>query len=95
MAPQHKELYLRLDDAEQVRSYAQFVVSKQYALDDALSKARAKSRYWQRKAKEGTKRAMGVEKEWDEAKEDAQIAWLAAVATGDVKTLAEDNLARV
>ena len=36
----------------------------------------------------------GVEKEMDRAKEEAQVARLAAVAAGDAKAWAEDNLAR-
>ena len=40
-------------------------------LDDALGKARAKSRYWEKKAKEGTNKATGEEKEMDEAKEES------------------------
>ena len=71
MALQYMELYLRLDDAEQLRRYAQSTVSKHNALDDALGKAKAKSRYWEQKAKEGTERAMGEENERDEAKEEA------------------------
>ena len=37
----------------------------------------------------------GTEKERDEAKEEARIARLAAVATGDAKMRVEDELARV
>ena len=52
-------------------------------LDDSLSKVRAKSRYWERKAKEGTEIATGAEKEMDEVKEESQIARLANVTAGD------------
>ena len=45
MAHQHRELHLRLDDTEQLRRYAGSAVSKHNSLDDALSKARAKSRH--------------------------------------------------
>ena len=41
--------------------------------------------YWEWKANEGIKKATGAEKERDEAKEEAQIAWLAVVTIGDVK----------
>ena len=47
MVCQHRELYLRLDDVEQLRLYAQSAISKHNSLDDALGKARAKSRYWE------------------------------------------------
>ena len=80
-----------MDDAEQLRHYAQSTVSKHNSLDDALGKARAKSRYWERKAKEGTEGAVGAEKERGEAKEEAQIARL----TTDEKARVEDDLARV
>ena len=54
MAHQHRELYLLLDDVEQLRRYAHSGISKHNALDDAVGKARAKSRHWEQKAKEGT-----------------------------------------
>ena len=38
---------------------------------------------------------MGAKKERDEAKEEAQIAWLATVVAGDIKARIEDDLARV
>ena len=38
---------------------------------------------------------MSAEKERDEAKEEVQVARLAAIAAGDVKALAKDKLARV
>ena len=71
MAHQHRELHLRLDDTEQLRRYARSAVSKHNSLDDALGKARVMSRYWDRKAKEGTDRATGAEKKRDEAKEES------------------------
>ena len=57
--------------------------------------AQAKSRYWERKAKEGTDRAIGMEKDMDEAKEESHIARLATVTAGDARAWAEDDLARV
>ena len=95
IARQHRKLYLRLDDVEQLRHYAQSAVSKNNSLDDTLSKARAKSRHWEHKAKEGTKRATGTKKERDEAKKEAKIAQLAAVIAGDISAWVEDDLARV
>ena len=66
----HRKLHLWLDDAKQLRHYAQSAVSKHNALEDTLGKARAKSRYWERKGKEGNERATGAENERDEAKEE-------------------------
>ena len=86
MARQHREPHLGPDNAEQLRRYAGSAVSKHNSLDDALEKAKAKSRYWERKAKEGTDRATGAEKERDEAKEESQIARLAAIIEGDART---------
>ena len=95
MACQHRELHLWLDDAEKLQRYAGFAVSKHNSLDDALEKARAKSRYWERKAKEDTERATRAEKERDKAKEEAQVARLAAVVAGDAKARVEGDLAKV
>ena len=75
MACQHRELHLRLDVVEKLRRYAQSPASKQYALEDALNKAKSRSKDWEQKAKD-TERIASVEKERDEAKEEAQIVWL-------------------
>ena len=64
-------------------------------LTDTLDKAKARSKHWERKAKATIERITGVEKERDEAKEEAKHARLAAVAAGDVKARAEYNLVRV
>ena len=95
MARQHREFHLRLDDAVKLRRCAHFATSNHKALDDALGKARARSKYWEWKAKEGIKRATRAEKKKDEAKEEAQVAWLAAFAEGDAKARVEVDLARV
>ena len=95
MAHRYKELHLPLDDAEKLRRYAQFVASKQHALKDALDKAKARFKHLERKVKECTERIASAEKEKDEAKEEAQITRLAAVAAGDAKAQANDELARV
>ena len=93
MARQHRELYFRLDNAEQLRRYAQS--SKYNALDDALGNVRAKSKHWERKTKKSIERAVGVEKERDEAKEEAQHARMVAVVVGDAKARVKNDLARV
>ena len=95
MACQHRELYHRLKDAEKLRLYARSFASKHHALEDSLGKAKAKSKHWERKAKVVIERAIATEKERDEAKEEAQVAWLVAVATSDVKAQAKDEMARV
>ena len=71
MAHQHMELHLRLEHAEKLWLYAQSAISKHYALDDALVKAKARSEHWEREAKVGAKKIVGVEKERDETKEEA------------------------
>ena len=70
MARQHGELHHRLEDAKKLRLYARSAASKHDTLEDGLGKAKAKS-YWERKAKEGIKRATAVENERDEDKEEA------------------------
>ena len=84
-----------MEDAEKLRLYAQSAVSKHHALEDSLGKAKSRAKHWERKAKEGTERIMGAEKDMDESKEEAHIAQLAAVATGDAKAMVEDDLSRV
>ena len=71
MACQHRELYLRLDDVEKLQRYAQSATSKHQALEDGLGKAKARSKHWEREAKEGIERIAGEKKERDEAKVEA------------------------
>ena len=70
-------------------------VSKHHAFDDALVKAKARSKHWEREAKAGVEKVASVGKERNEAKEEAQQAQIAIVAAGDVKAWAEVELARV
>ena len=95
MTRQHRELQVRLEDAEKLWLYAGFATSKHWALEESLSKAKSWSRHWERKAKESTERTAGVEKERDEANEEAQVAQLAAFVVGDEKAKGEGDLARV
>ena len=95
IAHQHKELHHRLGDAEKLRLYAQLVVSKHQALDDALVKAKARFKHWEHEAKAGAGKDVSVEKEKDEVKEEVQLARLAALAVGDIKALVKDKLSRV
>ena len=73
----------------------QSVIAKHQALDASLAKAKSKSKHWERDAKAGTEKTIRDENERDEAKEEAQVARLAAVTTGDAKARVEDDLARV
>ena len=60
-----------------------------------MAKAKSRSKHYEREAKAGVEKIAGVEKERDEAKEQAQVARLDAVIVGDSKARAEDGLARV
>ena len=95
MTCQQRELHHRQEDAEKLRLYAQSAAFMHKALEDGLVKARSKAKYWERKAKECIERATGAKNERDEAKEEAQVAHLAAVAVGDVKARVESDLAKV
>ena len=57
-------------------------------------KAKARSKPWEWKAKEGIERITSADKERDEAKEEDQITQLTTVKASD-KAWAEDELARV
>ena len=95
MACQHREFHAQLDDAEKLRLYPQSVITKHQALDASLTKAKSRSKHWELKVKANAKKIVGAEKESDEAKKEAQVARLAAIAAGDAKARAEDDLARV
>ena len=69
--------------------------SKHRALEESLDKAKFRSKHWEWKANEGTERITSAAKERDRAKEEAQVAKLAAVTAGDIKAWAENDLARV
>ena len=64
-------------------------------MDAFLAKAKFRSKHWKREVKAGAEKVARAERERDEAKEEAQVAWLAAIATGDSKARAEDDLTRV
>ena len=85
MGRQHRELRRRLEGAERLRLYAKVAAFEPRTLEESLGKAQSRSRHWERKAKEGSKKTMGAEKERDEAKEEAQVARLATVAEGDAR----------
>ena len=75
--------------------YAGSATSKHRALKESLTKVKSWSKHWERKAKEGMKKIVSTEKERDEAKEEAQVARLAAVLAGDAKVKANGDLSRV
>ena len=95
MARQYWELHPRMEDVEKLGLYAQSTVSKHHPLDVTLVKAKNRSKNWEWKAKVGAEKIASAEKKRDEAKEEAQIARLAAVVAGDAKAWAKDDLARV
>ena len=63
-------------------------------LDASLAKAESKSKHLKREAKVGAKNVERVEKERDEAKQEAKVARLKAVVAGDAKARTEDDLIR-
>ena len=79
-----------MDDAEKLQIYARLATSKHRALKESLDKDKSWSKHWERKAREGTEKMKGVEEERDRAKEEAQVARLAIVATGDAKAWVEE-----
>ena len=95
MVHQYREFQSRLDDADRLQLYAQSVVSKHQALDASLAKAKSKEQYWKQEAKACAEKIEQVEKERDEAKQEAKVARLAAIAAGKAKARAEDDLVRI
>ena len=94
MARQHREFQFQLDDAEKLQLYAQSAVSKHQALDASLAKAESKSKHWKREAKAGAEKIKQEEKERNEVKQEAKVARLAAIAAGEAKARAKDDLTR-
>ena len=88
MACQHKEFQSRLDDAKNLRLYAQFAVSKHQALNASLAKAKSKSKHWKQEAQTGGERIARMEKKRDDAKHEAKVAHLAASAASDARARA-------
>ena len=64
------------------------------ALDASLAKAKSKLKHWEREAKASKENIERVEKERDEAKQEAKVDRLRAIAAGDAKARAEDDLTR-
>ena len=89
MAFQHREFQSRLDDVEKLWLYAHLVISKHQALDASLAKAKCKSKHWEGEAKASGERIARIEKERDEAKQEAKVARMATSAIGDARARAE------
>ena len=60
-----------------------------------MAKAKYKSKHWVREAKASAENIEQAEKEKDEAKKEAKVARLMAVAIGDARARAENDLTRV
>ena len=95
MVCQHREFQSQVDDVERLRLYAQSTVSKHQALDTSLAKIESNTKYWKQEAQAGAKKIEWVEKKRDKAKREAKMARLAAMAAGEAKARAEDDLARM
>ena len=95
MTHQHREFQSWLDDSEKLRPYAQSAIYKHQALDASLAKAKSKLKHWELEAKVGSEKITRMEKERDEAKQEAKVARLAASATGDARARVKKYLARV
>ena len=93
MVRQYREFQSWLDDAERLWLYAQSAVSKHQALYASLAKAESKLKHWKQEAKASAEKIKRVEKERDEAKQEAKVARLATIAAGEAKARAEDDLA--
>ena len=55
---------------------------------------KSKLKHWKREAKFSVERIEQAEKDRDEAKKEAKVAHLLAIATGEAKARAEDDLTR-
>ena len=64
-------------------------------MDAFLAKAKSKSKHWELEAKVGAEKVERAEKERDEAKEEAKVAFLTVVAVGDTKARVEEDLNKV
>ena len=95
MAHHYREFKSRLDNAEKPQLYAYSAVSKHQALDASLAKAKSKSKHWEWEAKVSGERIARVEKERDEAKQEAKVVCVTAGAVGDARARVEEDLARV
>ena len=84
-----------MDDAENLRLYAQSIISKHEALDASLAKAKFRSKHWELEAKAGREKIAQMGKEGDEGKQEAKVARLATSAASDAGERVEEDFARV
>ena len=61
-------------------------------MNASLAKAEYSLKHWEREAKDGAEKTIPAEKERDEAKREAMVAQLVAIAAGDAKARVEDDL---
>ena len=59
-----------------------------------MAKAESNLKHWKREVKAGVEKIEWVEKERDEAKQEAKVVRLTAVVAGDAKARANDDLTR-
>ena len=64
-------------------------------MNASLAKAESKAKHWKQEAKVGAEKIEQVEKERDEARQEAKVARLAAIVAGEAKAMAEDDLVRM
>ena len=60
-----------------------------------MAKVKSRSKHWKLEAKVGRENISQLEKEKNEAKQEAKVASLAASAVGDARARAKEDLARV
>ena len=89
-----KEYFIPFPDYMDKKFYQRVAEDGMYIRNQDFNET-ARSKHWERKAKEGIESIIGMEKKRDEAKKEAQITGLATIVVGDAKTWAEDDLARV
>ena len=63
-------------------------------MDAYLANEKSKLKHWELEAKDGAEKIERMEKERDEAKQEAKVARLTVVAAGDAKARTEDDLIR-
>ena len=60
-----------------------------------MTKEKSKSKCWKQEVKADEEKIEQAEKERDEAKKEAKVTRLVAIATGEAKAKAKDDLTRV
>ena len=94
MDHQHQEFRSYLDDAKKLRLYAQSAALHHQTLTDSLAKAEALLERWEKEVRDGVVSFIRVEKERDEAKQEAREFQLVVAAEGVAKVKVEVNLTK-